>query len=73
LVFFGVPTIMLRMAPKKGGEKPSLAEFLRGRFDTIYGPIPASDAMLQVIIVPAALGLGAVAMAIIIHYARIAN
>lgn len=73
LVFFGVPTIMLRMAPKKPGEKPSLAEFLRGRFDTIYGSIPARDAMLQVILVPVALGLGAVAMAIIIHYARIAN
>lgn len=72
-VFFGVPFVMIRMSPGANATFPSFDEFLRGRFDTIHGPIAARDALLQVIMVPLALGLGGVAMGIIIHYARIAQ
>ena len=69
LMFFGVPVIMSRMAPTR--PRPgSLAGFLRGRFATIDGPISGLDALLQVILVPVALGLGGIAIGIIIHMAR---
>jgi hypothetical protein len=69
LMYFGVPVIMSRMAktrPRAG----SLGDFLRGRFVTIDGPISGLDALLQVILVPVALGLGGIAIGIIIHTAR---
>ena len=70
LVYFGVPIIMSRMAPKQDTGKLSFDEFIRGRFDTIYGPIEASEAMLQVILVPRSLSIGGIAIGIIIHYTR---
>jgi hypothetical protein len=71
LMFFGVPIIMSRMAPTR--PRPgSLGGFLRGRFATIDGPISGSDALLQVILVPVALGLGGTAIGFIIHAARAA-
>ena len=69
LMYFGVPVIMSRMAPTR--PRPgSLAGFLRGRFATIDGPISGLDALLQVILVPVALGLGGIAIGIIIRMAR---
>jgi hypothetical protein len=73
LVFFGVPTIMSRMAPKSKSGTPSLSEFMQGRFDTLYGPIEAREALLQVILVPLSLGIGGIAISVIIAYARVAN
>lgn len=72
LVFFGVPIIMSRMAPKPKAGYPSFEEFVRGRFDTLYGPIEASEALLQVVLVPLALSAGGVAIGLIIRYARAA-
>jgi hypothetical protein len=71
LMFFGVPTVMSRMAPTRP-RAGSLGSFLRGRFATIDGPISGSDALLQVILVPVALGLGGTAIGFIIHAARAA-
>jgi hypothetical protein len=72
LMFFGLPFIMSRMAPKSKSGHPSFDEFIHGRFDTIYGPIEAGEALLQVILVPLALSMGGVAIAFIIHAARAA-
>ena len=72
LVNFGVPIIMSRMAPKPKAGYPSFEEFIRGRFDTLYGPIEASEALLQVVLVPLALSAGGVAIGLIIRYARAA-
>jgi hypothetical protein len=69
LMYFGIPIIMSRMAPTR--PRPgSLAGFLRGRFATIDGSVSGLDALLQVILVPVALGLGGIAIGIIIHMAR---
>jgi hypothetical protein len=69
LMFFGIPVIMSRMAPTR--PRPgSLAAFLRGRFATHGGSVTGLDALLQVILVPVVLGLGGIAIGIIIHMAR---
>ena len=73
IIFFGVPFIMIRMAPPQNTGEVSLGTFLKGRFDTIYGPVSGFDAMLQVILVPLALSIGGVVIGFIIHSARIAN
>lgn len=70
LVFFGVPIIMSRMAPKSKSGLPSFSEFLAGRFDTLYGPMEAGEALLQVVLVPLALGIGGIVIGFIIHSAR---
>jgi hypothetical protein len=73
VVFFGVPTIMTRMFPKKNRKDADLFSFLNGHFDTFYGEIGGWEALIQVIIVPAALTLGGIAIGFIIHAARIAH
>lgn len=70
LIFFGVPIIMSRMAPKSKTGVPSFSEFLAGRFDTFGGPIEAGEALLQVVLVPLALGIGGVVIGFIIRSAR---
>jgi hypothetical protein len=74
IMFFGIPFIFSRIAAKR--KKPnflSLGEFMRGRFDTIYGPIGGAEALLQVILVPLCLSIGGVAMMLIISYARVVH
>ena len=70
-VFFGVPYVMSRVA-KTARPKLGVGEFLQGKVDTLYGPVGGLEALLQVILVPAALTLGGVAMGMIIHSARLA-
>lgn len=72
-VFFGVPMIMTRLIPKKKRKDLGLFSFLNGHFDIFYGKIGGWEALIQVIIVPAALTLGGIAMGFIIHAARIAH
>ena len=72
VMFFGVPWIFHRMAPQDGSGPRDFFSFLNGRFDTIYGPIRASEALLQVILVPLLLGLGGIAIGLIIQSARTA-
>ncbi len=69
-MFFGVPYVMSRMAPRPKSGFPSLNEFIQGRLDTFCGPIEAGEALLQVILVPLSLTIGGVAIGIIIHFAR---
>ncbi|MBS0473100.1 MAG: hypothetical protein JSR60_18670 [Proteobacteria bacterium] len=73
VVFFGVPTILTRMSPKRSRAHPKLRQFLNGRFDTLYGGISGFDALVQVIVVPAALTVGGIGIAIAIHAARAAH
>jgi hypothetical protein len=70
-MFFGVPWTMSRMGPPRLRPR-SLAAFRHGRFATIYGPISGSDALLHVILVPLALGLGGIAMGCIVQATRAA-
>ena len=69
-MFFGVPYVMSRMAPRPKSGFPSLNEFIQGRLDTFCGPIEAGEALLQVILVPLSLTIGGVVIGIIIHFAR---
>jgi len=70
VMFFGVPYVMSRLTPKANIVDHGLLHFLRNRVDTIYGPVNSLEALVQVILVPAALSLGGVAMSFIIHAAR---
>jgi hypothetical protein len=73
---FIVPALILRAGRKAAltpVERPSLvAEFLRGDFDTLTGPLNGLEALAQILLVPLCLTLGAVAISFIIHAARIA-
>jgi hypothetical protein len=66
-VFFGIPYFMLRTAAKHGAstERPTLAEFVRGNFDTIYGRIGGGAALVQVAIVPVGLAFGSLAIGLV--------
>jgi hypothetical protein len=48
-------------------------DFLRARVDTLYGPVNGFEALVQVILVPAALILGGTAMSFAIQSARLVN
>jgi len=69
-MFFGIPWIFHRMTPQNGSAPRDFFSFLNGRLDTIYGPIRASEALLQVILVPLVLGIGGIAIGLIIQSAR---
>jgi hypothetical protein len=73
VMFFGVPFLMSRIGGFSSRSPLSLADFVDGRFDTIDGPIGGGEALLQVILVPFALGIGGAAIGIIIHLARTAH
>jgi hypothetical protein len=70
VMFFGVPTVLSRVGPKKPSA-PTLLDFLRGEFDTITGPVSGMEVLIQVITVPLALSFGAVAIAFIVHASKI--
>jgi hypothetical protein len=69
-VFFGVPAIMARMHPERPRAHSTVIQFLRGRFTTLYGPVSGADALVQILIVPVAITVGAIAIGIIISLAR---
>ena len=73
IVFFSVPVILTRMRPSEERQNCDLTSFLRSRFDTIDGSISGLDALVQVIVVPATLTLGGIAIGFIIHAARLAH
>jgi hypothetical protein len=72
-VYFGVPYLMSRISGASRTSSITLGEFLRGRFNTIYGPIGGLEALMQVILVPFAVSLGGIAIGFIIHAARNAH
>ena len=69
-MFFGVPFVMSRVAPREKIARSGLLDFLRGTVDTLYGPVNGAEALLQVIIIPLSLTIGGVAIGIIIHASR---
>jgi hypothetical protein len=71
-MFFGIPWVFHRITPQTDTRPRDFFSFLNGRVDTIYGPIRASEALLQVILVPLLLGLGGIAIGFIIQSARAA-
>jgi hypothetical protein len=72
-VFFGLPAVMGRMHPERPRAQPTLAQFLKGRFETLYGPVSGVDALLQILVVPVSITAGAIVMGIIIASARAAS
>jgi hypothetical protein len=70
VIFFALPAIMARFHPERPREHPNVREFLAGKFDTLYGPVSGTDAVLQVVLVPVALAMGGLAMGFIIAWAR---
>ena len=68
IMFFGVPYVMSRMAPPDTTVgKASFLQFLRGEVDTFTGHVSGAEALIQVIMVPLALTLGAIAIGTIVH------
>jgi hypothetical protein len=67
VMFFGLPLVMSRVGKNERPAAPALVSFLRGEFATLTGPISGFEALIQVILVPACLSLGAIAIAYIIH------
>ncbi len=67
-MFFGLPYVMSRVAPPstRVGEV-SFAEFMRGKVETLTGAVSSWEALAQVITVPLALTLGALAISFIVH------
>jgi hypothetical protein len=63
VAFFTVPALFLRQEPKNG-RRPSLDRFMRGGMDTLTGHSTGRDALVQMLIVPLFLTLGAAAMGV---------
>ena len=74
LMFFGTPYVLWRQAkkamPQSEKRATPLAAFLRRDLATIDGPTHGFDAVVQVILVPAILSLGCMAIGTIISLAR---
>ncbi len=70
VAYFALPIVLSRVAPKTCDV--CFVDFLRGQVSTIYGPVSGFEALVQVIMVPASLTLGAVAIAFIVQAAKLA-
>jgi hypothetical protein len=66
VALFGVPIIMAR-AGKLPGSNLAWGDFLRAKVATGSGPLSGFEALSQVVVVPACLTLGALAIAYIMH------
>jgi hypothetical protein len=64
LMYFGVPTIFLRVEPKQGNQ-PDFDSFIRNGLTTYTGHVSARDAVIQILIVPVLLTFGALIMGLI--------
>jgi hypothetical protein len=62
-IFFAVPRIFLAVEPK-AGNRPSFDRFMRMGIETLTGHSRGRDALVQILIVPVFLTLGALAMAV---------
>jgi hypothetical protein len=70
VVAFGLPAIMNRTGKYLPGTNGTLGEFLASRVATIDGSVKGSEALIQVILVPACLTVGGVAIGLIITASR---
>jgi hypothetical protein len=73
---FIVPALIMR-AGRKAALTPaeaqgSIGEFLRGEFATLTGPLNGVEALIQVLLVPVCLTIGAVAISFIIQASKTA-
>lgn len=69
VMFFGLPYVLSRVgAPATPLATGSFLDFLRGRVDTIYGPVSGMEALTQVLMVPVALTLGAIVISSVVHF-----
>jgi len=68
VMFFGVPYVMSRQALRETniGQVP-FGDFLRGKVQTLTGPLSSADALMQVMMVPVCLTLGSIAIGFIVH------
>jgi hypothetical protein len=68
IMFFGVPYVMSRVAPPETNVgNVAFGDFLRGQVQTLTGPVSGSEALMQVLMVPVCLTLGAIAIGFIVH------
>jgi len=68
IMFFGVPYVMSRVAkPETNVGSTSFADFLHGQVQTLTGPVSSAEALMQVLMVPVCLTLGALAIGFIVH------
>ena len=70
VIGFGVTVVMNRMGKYLPGTTGTLADFLNGRVATADGSVKGSEALIQVILVPACLSVGGVAIGLIITASR---
>ncbi len=72
IMFFGLPITMSRMGNPKPWAGPDLPHFLRGQVQTLTGAVNGLDALIQVIVVPACLTIGAIVISFIVDVDRMA-
>ena len=69
-VAFGLPVVMNRTGKYLPGTQGTLGDFLKSRVATIDGSVTGMEALIQVILVPACLAVGGVAIGLIITASR---
>ena len=72
IMFFGVPITMNRLGYRQPWSGPGLADFLRGKVQTLYGPVNGVDALVQITVVPVCLTIGAIMISFVIDLDRFA-
>jgi hypothetical protein len=70
VMFFGVPIALNRIGARERWSDPGLSAFLRAKVQTASGPVSGVEALIQVILVPACLTVGAIGIAFAIEAAR---
>jgi hypothetical protein len=70
IMFFGVPIVMNRLGYRQPWSGPGLADFLRGKVQTLTGSVNGFDAFVQITVVPVCLTIGAVMISFIIDLDR---
>ena len=73
IMFFGVPIALYRLGYQKPVSGPSLYSFLNGRVQTLTGPLDGFDALVQVVLIPVCLTIGAAAISFIVNLDRMPN
>lgn len=70
VMFFGVPIAMNRIGAREIWSDPGISAFLRAKVDTLYGPVNGTEALVQVVLVPACLTIGSIGIALAVASAR---
>ena len=70
IMFFGLPIAMNRLGYRQAWSGPGLADFARGKVQTLTGSVSGFDALVQITVVPVCLTIGAVMISFIIDLDR---